>query len=143
MALHHATAVALEGRAALLRGAAGSGKSDLALRLIEAGGRLVADDQVELSARDGALFAAPPAPIAGLIEVRGVGLVRVPYLPEARLVLVVDLVAPEAIARLPEAESVRLEGIELPRLSLAPFQAAALAKLKLVMRRAGRHSAED
>lgn len=140
MGLHHASAVAVDGRAALLRGPSGSGKSDLALRLIDAGGRLVADDQVEIEARDGALWAAPPSPIAGLMEVRGVGLVRVPYLAEARVVVVVDLVPPGEVERLPDAARVELEGIALPLVRLAPFESSAVAKLKLVMRGAGRHS---
>lgn len=142
MLLRHATAVALDGRAVLLEGPSGSGKSDLALRLIQAGGRLVADDQVAIEARDGALWATPPAAIAGLIEVRGIGLLRLPYLAEARLALSVELVAPAAVERLPAAAVVTLAGLTLPRLRLAPFEASAVAKLTLVMRGAPVHSHE-
>ena len=74
--LLHATAVAIDGRAVLLRGPSGSGKSDLALRLIDAGARLVADDQSELSRRGDVLMVRAPATIAGLIEVRGLGILR-------------------------------------------------------------------
>ena len=80
--LVHATAVAIDGRALLLRGPSGAGKSDLALRLIDAGARLIADDQSVLRREGGRLLAAVPAAIAGLIEVRGVGILRVePPLP--------------------------------------------------------------
>lgn len=138
MVLYHATCVAIEGSAALLQGPSGSGKSDLALRLIDAGGRLVADDQVEIEVRDGGLWASPPAAIAGLMEVRGLGLARLPYLALARVRLVVELTAATNIERLPEAEEVILEGVGLPYLRLASFEASAVAKLKLVLRRGGR-----
>lgn len=141
MALQHATCVALDGRAVLLRGPSGSGKSDLALRLIDAGGRLVADDQVELEVRDGALWASPPAAIAGLMEVRGVGLVRFPCLTNARVRLVVELTAAADVRRLPEDETVSLDGVSVPLLRLAPFESSAVAKLKLALRLGG-HSVE-
>ncbi len=94
--LVHATAIAIDGRAVLLRGASGSGKSDLALRLIDAGARLVADDQSELWRRGEAIIVRAPATIAGLLEVRGIGIVRLDALPEAPLALIADLVEPEA-----------------------------------------------
>src|SRR5580765_1080507 len=100
--LLHATAVAIDGRAALLRGRSGSGKSDLALRLIDAGARLVTDDQSVLSRRDDAIIVCPPARISGLMEVRGIGIVRVEALAEAVVALIADLVPPEQIDRLPE-----------------------------------------
>ena len=78
--LIHATSVAVrtrgQWRAMLLRGPSGSGKSDLAVRLLQAGGRLLADDQTHLARRGGALIASPPPALAGLIEVRGVGIVE-------------------------------------------------------------------
>jgi len=129
--LAHATTVAIGGRGVLLRGPSGSGKSDLALRLIDAGARLVADDQSELW-RDGeAVLARAPATIAGLIEVRGLGIVRLDSLPVARLALVVDLVAPDAIERLPEQRSEAILGVSIPLVALAPFEATAPAKLRL------------
>src|SRR5580658_2542678 len=90
--LVHATAVAIGGRAVLLRGPSGSGKSDLALRLIDAGARLVADDRSELWRAGDAILVRSPATIAGLIEARGVGILTVDPLPTARLALIVDLV---------------------------------------------------
>lgn len=137
----HATAVALAAppdrapawRGVLLRGPSGAGKSDLALRLIEAGARLVADDQVILAADGGALLAAPPPALAGRIEVRGLGIVAVPFLARVRLVLAIDLVRPETVDRLPEPATVTLAGIALPLLRLAPFEDSAVAKVRLAV----------
>ena len=131
--LIHATAVAIDGRAVLLRGASGSGKSDLGLRLIDAGARLVADDQSELRRRGDAIVVRAPATIAGLIEVRGVGLFRVDALAEAPVVLIADLVAPDAIERLPAPMSERILGVALPVIAVAPFEASAAAKLRLLV----------
>ena len=132
--LIHATAVAIDGRALLLRGAPGSGKSDLALRLIDAGARLVADDQSELYRRGDALIARAPATIAGLIEVRGIGILRLDALAEAPVALVADLVAAEIIERLPARHSETILGLALPLIALAPFEASATAKLRLALR---------
>lgn len=129
----HGTAVALDGCAALLLGASGRGKSDLALRLIDAGWVLVADDRVILSRRGNRLLASAPAPIAGLIEARGLGLCRVPYLPEAEVVLAVDLAAPEAAERLPESASRSFEGIDIPLIKLCSFEISAVSKLRLAL----------
>ncbi len=147
--LVHATCVALrpprttyiEGwRAVLLRGPSGAGKSDLALRLIEAGGRLVADDQTQIARYGKALIASAPAALAGLMEVRGVGIVKLSVhqlLSRAPLSLLVDLVVPDRIERLPEAAEEMLLGVGLPVLALAPFEASAAAKLRLALDRVG------
>ncbi|HLY57166.1 MAG TPA: RNase adapter RapZ [Stellaceae bacterium] len=127
----HGTAVVVAGRGVLLRGPPGAGKSDLALRLIAGGGTLVADDQVEIEPVEGALIASPPETIAGLLEVRGVGIRRLPFVRSVRLVLVVDLVA--AIERLPEARHAEIAGLDLPALELLPFEASAVAKLRLAL----------
>lgn len=135
MILIHGTSVAIDGRALLIRGPSGSGKSDLALRLIEGGAVLVADDQTELSRAAEGLNLSPPAAIAGLLEVRGVGIVRLPYLSSVPLALVVDLVSPSEVERLPEpGDGVDLLGRRVPRLFLAPFEASAAAKVRLAMR---------
>src|SRR5262249_59747688 len=97
-------------RAVLIRGPSGSGKSDLGLRLIDAGARLVADDQSELQRHGEFVIVRSPAAIAGLIEVRGVGIVRVESLAEAPLALIADLLPPDAIERLPARASERLLG---------------------------------
>lgn len=130
MLLVHGTCVDLDGRGILLRGPSGSGKSDLALRLIDSGARLVADDQVELR-RDGRqVLARSPMAIAGRIEIRGLGIVPLPHVETAPLRAVVDLVAPQAVERMPEPRMVTLLDIELPAVSLAPFEASAVAKLR-------------
>jgi HPr kinase/phosphorylase len=130
----HGTSVALGGDGILLRGPSGSGKSDLALRLVDAGALLVADDQTELAlVGDGVLMMAP-AVIAGRIEVRGLGILRVPSAPSALLRLVVTLVAPQQIERLPEPQRCELLGRSVPLLALAPFEASAPMKLKLALR---------
>ena len=131
--LVHATAVAIGGRAVLLRGPSGSGKSDLALRLIDAGARLVADDRSELRRDGDALMIRAPATIAGLIEARGVGILRVAPLADAPLALIADLVAPDAVERLPEPRSETILGLSIPLIALAPFEASAPAKLRLAL----------
>jgi len=138
--LIHATAVALpvdEGWAGvLLRGASGSGKSDLALRLIDEGARLVADDQTELCLNGGALRLRAPARIAGRMEVRGLGLVSVPLVEQASLVLVAELAPAAEIDRLPLPQTVILAGVSVAMVRLAPFEASATAKLRLAARAA-------
>ena len=129
----HGTTVALDGAGVLVRGPSGSGKSDLALRLIDAGARLVADDQTELWRRDETVMARSPATIAGQMEVRGLGILRFPYVAEAPLRLVVDLVAPEAVERLPEPRVCEYLQCPIPLLALAPFEASAAAKLRLAV----------
>ena len=140
MTLIHASCVALSDGGVLLRGPAGGGKSDLALRLIDGGAVLVADDQVALTARDGALFAAPPETIAGKIEARGIGIMNLPHDAEARVALVIDLVRPDRVERIPEPARCRYLGIELPLLALAPFEASAPAKVRLAVGAARRDS---
>ncbi|MBO6782655.1 MAG: HPr kinase/phosphatase C-terminal domain-containing protein [Alphaproteobacteria bacterium] len=131
----HATCVALavgeDWCGVLLRGPSGSGKSDLALRLIDAGARLVSDDQTELTASSGEVVARAPESLAGRLEVRGVGILAFEYLAEAPVGLVCDLCAPSDVPRLPEAQTVWIAGSELPRLWLAPFESSAVAKVRL------------
>jgi HPr kinase/phosphorylase len=134
----HATAIAIateQGfRSMLLRGRSGSGKSDLALRLIDAGARLVTDDQSVLSRRGDAIVVSPPARISGLLEVRGIGIMRVEALAEAPVMLIVDLVAPEQIDRMPERRRETILGLALPVIAVAPFETSAAAKLRLALR---------
>lgn len=131
--LVHATTILVEDVGVLLRGPSGSGKSDLALRMIDGGAKLVADDQTELRCSEGVVVASAPASLAGLIEVRGLGIVLLDAVASARLGLVVDLVNPEQVDRLPESNRLELLGISLPLRRLAPFEASAAAKLRLAV----------
>jgi HPr kinase/phosphorylase len=143
--LVHGTCVALGRHAVLLRGSPGAGKSDLALRFLALPGdgvlhpRLVADDQVYFTAdQDGTLTASVPPTIAGKIEVRGLGILQVPFVPEAELVLVCDLVAAKDVPRMPPEleERTVIAGVPVPTLRLAPFEASAPLKLKMALLRA-------
>lgn len=131
----HATCVARDGAGVLLRGPSGAGKSDLGFRLIERGFALVADDRVDLR-RDGeALLARPPAALGGLLELRGIGIVMVEErVEEARIALVVDLVARETVERLPEPATVDYLGVGVPALAIDAFAASAPAKIALALR---------
>lgn len=138
--LIHATAVALprEGGwdGVLLRGPSGSGKSDLALRLIDEGARLIADDQTELCVDETTVSLRAPARIADRLEVRGLGLVAVRSVDQARLVLVAELAPAADIERLPEPQAVTLAGVEVAMVRVAPFEASATAKLRVAARTA-------
>lgn len=138
----HGTAIAAGGKAALIRGPSGSGKSDLALRCLCAApcqlltqvARLIADDQVHLH-RDGdqIVLSSPPA-ISGQIEVRGLGIVAVLFTTNIPLRLVVDLVpARYALDRMPEPATVVISGITFPRIMLHPFEGSAAIKLLLAL----------
>lgn len=130
----HASAVAIAGRGVLILGASGRGKSDLALRLIDRGAVLIADDRVELAARGGRLQACALATIHGKLEVRGIGIVDCDA-AAAPIALVVDLDgAPE---RLPEPTALELEGIAIPSVALTPFDASAPIKVELALKRFG------
>ncbi|HLS69693.1 MAG TPA: RNase adapter RapZ [Kiloniellales bacterium] len=118
----------------LLRGDPGAGKSGLALRLIDEGGWLVADDQVEIVRAGDRLTARPPAVLEGMMEVRGFGLVEVANLPEAPLGFAVDLTSAAAMERLPEARKLTLLELELPLLALDPEAATTPATLRLAAR---------
>lgn len=136
MKLLHATCVKFEGRGILLLGKSGAGKSDLALRLIDAGGVLIGDDYVNISAaRDGKLKAESVDTIAGMIEVRGVGLVRMTYEKEVLLSIALDLVREsEKIDRLGQTQSYEIEGQALPLVPFKPFEASAIAKLRVLLK---------
>jgi serine kinase of HPr protein (carbohydrate metabolism regulator) len=120
----------------LLRGASGRGKSDLALRLIDDGARLIADDRTVLRcAGDGILLSAPAA-IAGRLEVRGLCIVPLPAIADVRLVLLIDLVDAGAVERLPLPRTETLCGIAVPLVELDPRENSAPAKVRLAVRAA-------
>jgi serine kinase of HPr protein (carbohydrate metabolism regulator) len=129
----HATTVAIDGRGVMIMGPSGSGKSDLALRLIDRGAMLVSDDYTECVAQGGTVIASPPATIAGRIEVRGIGIVDMPHVPRAAVMLVVTL--GETVERMPEAYKKRVAGIEIPAIVLAAFEASAPIKVEIALSR--------
>jgi serine kinase of HPr protein (carbohydrate metabolism regulator) len=129
----HASCVAIRGRAVLIAGRSGSGKSDLALRLIDRGAVLVSDDYTQLD-RDGeTLVASPPATIAGKIEIYGVGIVAMPFAKSASVGLMV--VVDEDPVRLPTPPEVRkIAGVEIPVIALAALEPSAPIKVEWAMR---------
>lgn len=129
----HATSVAIGGRAVLLMGPSGSGKSDLALRLIDRGATLVSDDYTALTDVAGTLRAAAPPTIAGRIEVRGLGILQIPHVDDVAVALVVRLGA--RIERMPpDGRTMTLEGICLPMIALDAFEASAPIKVQMALR---------
>lgn len=133
MGMLHATCVRFLDAGILLRGPSGCGKSDAALRLIDAGGILVGDDRVDARDADGRILARAPAALAGLVEARGLGVLPIDHLTESSVDLVVDLVPSDAVERMPQPERARIDGVELPRIALSPFEASFVVKIKLAI----------
>ncbi len=116
----HATAVAYSGAGCLILGKSGSGKSRLAAEMIQLGARLVADDQVILTVQSGMLMASAPKELANVLELRGIGLIRLPdIVPRHVLHLAIEL-DPDAEDRLPEPQTATIEGLSIPLLRLKP-----------------------
>ncbi len=135
----HATCIALHGVGLLLRGASGLGKSDLALRLIDGGATLVSDDRTLISTAITAggtiLVAAPPPGLAGLLEVRGLGIVRLPYQSLCPVQMIVDLLPDgDRPDRLPDPDTESLLDVTLPRWCLNALEPSAPAKVRLAVR---------
>ena len=130
----HASAILLGYQGILIRGPSGAGKSRLALSLLQNAGsrfaRLVGDDRIHLEAVHGRLLMRPAEALAGLIEVRGIGIVRLPYEKVAVVSLVIDLAVPDVL-RLPQETDIetQIEGVVLARLPVAPG-ADAMAQLR-------------
>lgn len=132
----HATTVAKGGRAVIIAGRSGAGKSDLALRLFDRGFALVSDDQTLVSKAQGRLIASAPLAIRGKLEVRGIGIVEVEPIDDVPVCLVVEL--SEAVERMPEAGLERmLLGIATPLIGIDATSASAAAKVDLALDRLG------
>jgi serine kinase of HPr protein (carbohydrate metabolism regulator) len=132
----HASTVARDGRAVLVTGPSGSGKSDLALRLLDHGFALVSDDQT-LVRRDGArLLASAPPSISGKLEVRGIGIVEMNHVDDVPVALLVELTSD--IQRLPDDARERpVLGISIPLVSIDATTASAASKVALALDRLG------
>ena len=144
MSLIHGTCILVAGAGVLLRGPSGSGKSDLAFRLIETGDAvLVADDQTSVTINRGGLKASPPTNLAGLIEVRGVGIVARHHRESCSIDLVIDMVGRDDVPRLPGPQTVEIMDVTVPLYRLCAFEASAPAKVKaLALRHAQRGGAD-
>jgi hypothetical protein len=129
----HGTAVLLGGRGVLLLGPSGSGKSDLALRLIDAGATLIADDQVKLEVRNDRLHAGPHERLRGLIDLRGIGILRLPF-EEGALDLVIEIAGSDALSDpLPPPSTASWLGVHLPTFKLDPGAASAVARIRMLL----------
>ena len=128
-------------RGALIQGPSGAGKSDLALKALDEGFHLVADDRVIVWRSGHALFGRAPAPLAGLIEARGHGVLAASNLALAEIVLAATCVE-EAIERMPDSETIEVAGVSLPQVRLNPFETSATAKLRRALQHLG-HSRQQ
>jgi serine kinase of HPr protein (carbohydrate metabolism regulator) len=128
----HATTVAIDGVAVMIEGASGSGKSDLALRLIDRGAVLVSDDQTLVIRVGKTLRARPPSTIAGRIEVRGIGILAMPHVEDVPVGLLVRIDG--AIERMPERRARKIAGIDVRQFAVDPFHASAPIKVELALR---------
>jgi len=132
--LLHASCVALDDKGLLLTGAPGAGKSDLALRLIDSGAQLVSDDQTFLTYENGVLCASPPATIEGMMEIRHIGLVKMPFVSNIPIAIIVELAGfGEELERLPEPDFVFLLDQRVQRLRLPAFAASTPAKIRAAL----------
>lgn len=132
----HASTVALDGRAVLITGPSGSGKSDLSLRLLDRGFVLVSDDQTIVKKIGAKLFASAPPTIAGKLEIRGVGIVDMNSVDDVPVALVVELTSD--IPRLPDDSRERpVLGLHVPLISVDAMTASAASKVALALDRLG------
>ena len=130
--------IAGDWRGALIEGASGIGKSDLALRALDQGCSFVADDRVLVFVSNGQLFGRAPDTLAGLIEVRGVGVLSQAWRPFCRIDLLVRCVAaPGAVERLPDPLFEVIEGVSTPVLELWPLEPAAPGKIRRMFEHLG------
>ena len=129
----HGSAVAIDGNGVLLLGPSGSGKSDLALRLIDRGAKLICDDILHIENRDGLLQLTCAPNITGKIEVRGIGICTVEVLASAPLRLIVEL-ARDVDRMPPKYQSVTIAGYSVPMFKLDPFQASSVLKVEWALK---------
>ena len=132
----HASTVAIDGRAVLITGLSGSGKSDLALRLLDRGFTLVSDDQTLVRREANRLIASAPPNIAGKLEIRGIGIVEMNHVEHVPVALIVELTG--VVERLPDDSRERpILGVRLPLISIDAMTASAPSKVALALDRMG------
>jgi HPr kinase/phosphorylase len=124
----------LSGHGVLFMGPSGSGKSDLTLRLIDGGAMLVGDDQIQLFNTGNCLLASPVVSLAGMIEIRGIGIKTLPYESNAPVSLAVSLVDRDKIERMPEPQFFDCLGHQVPLLYLHAFDNSTPAKITMALR---------
>ena len=129
----YATAITYCGFGILIRGPSGSGKSDLALRLIDDGADLIADDQVAIRALEQKLYLSPLDNTPGLIEVRGIGVMKIKYVRDIKLCLVIDLDPSDEIQRIPEIKEELIKSIPVPVINMDAFEHSVLVKIKIIL----------
>ena len=132
----HASTVALDGRAVLITGHSGSGKSDLALRLLDRGFKLVSDDQTMVRLDGERLLASPPANIAGKLEVRGIGIVELAHADNVPVALIVALTS-EILRMADENRTELILGVPVPLVAVDPAPPSAASKVALALDRMG------
>ena len=126
----HSTSVVIEDLGILIRGKSGSGKSDLALRLIDSGATLVSDDLTICKKIGDYLYLHPHSKTKGLLEVREIGIMTVPYVENVKLTLVVELVE-EKFERIPGMMSCSILGMKIPKIKIFGKSSSAVAKIKI------------
>ncbi|MGY8990370.1 MAG: HPr kinase/phosphorylase [Rhodospirillales bacterium] len=130
----HGTCVAIDETAVAFLGPSGSGKSDLALRLIDEGATLIADDRIDISVEGNTLIASAPHNIAGLLEVRGLGISRIHFKQKGSIALAFQMTPLKKIDRLPQSAFWEALDLQIPLIALDPFAASACAKVRLAVR---------
>lgn len=132
----HATCVAIKEKGILLLGKSGFGKSDLALRLIEnKGATLVADDRIDVERQNNTIIASCPEAIKGLLEVRGIGIIKVPYLELCDIKMAVNLVDDiKQIERMPENKFYEIHQVKIPLIDIYPFEVSSVDKIVIKLK---------
>ena len=129
----HSTAISLNGDGVLIKGPSGSGKTDLALRLIESGGKLISDDQVVVKRKAERLFLSSPKELNGLMQLSGIGIVKVDYVQNIPLELVVKLQPYNVLDPFPINREEFIKDLSIPALNLYSFAVSATSKIKIAL----------
>jgi serine kinase of HPr protein (carbohydrate metabolism regulator) len=139
----HGTSVLFCGQGILLRGPSGAGKSDLTLRIIDAGGTLVADDRSVVFVENKELYLSPPEATKGLIEIRSIGIRRVPYIEKVKLTICLDCVSMKELTRIPKRDEIRFHTIPVPLYKIYPFEVSAVAKIRALLQTSPANSNDE